>query len=426
MMFGSLTMGRPQAAPYFYSKANQNGSKDRYILSIMDKSRNSGYKKLVFHASKREAGLKAKELYDDYIKKNTPVPGEINKPTTVLDACKIFISRREAVRKEVCQTHSIEQVSARFRNHHLPFLGQMKLSDLSVEYVIAYKKNLDKKGLAGKTVQYCIDEAREFFEYCVEVGWMEHTPFDSTFKMAKPKPKKNRIPGNIDDYRKMLMKGWSNPVNHAVSMVCFFTGMRVSEIRALKKSDFETFYNHDESDDCVVIHIKHSLTNRNVEKTPKNGRERITVIPRWVYEFIKPVMILSKTDLCFSNTFGKKPISIDKNLYQFRNALASVTGMSADDVKASGIDFHSMRKMFNSMMTGTLSSDIRRGILGWTSENVALEHYFQVLPIHYQKILDAQQVLFNQESVEWFKNHDILDLSDEYKTSRKRTRRNGV
>ena len=426
MIFGSLTMGRPQAAPYFYSKANQNGSKDRYILSIMDKSRNSGYKKLVFHASKREAGLKAKELYDDYIKKNTPVPGEINKPTTVLDACKIFISRREAGRKEVCQTHSIEQVSARFRNHLLPFLGQMKLSDLSVEYVIAYKKNLDKKGLAGKTVQYCIDEAREFFEYCVEVGWMEHTPFDSTFKMAKPKPKKNRIPGNIDDYRKMLMKGWSNPVNHAVSMVCFFTGMRVSEIRALKKSDFETFYNHAESDDCVVIHIKHSLTNRNVEKTPKNGRERITVIPRWVYEFIKPVMILSKTDLCFSNTFGKKPISIDKNLYQFRNALASVTGMSADDVKASGIDFHSLRKMFNSMMTGTLSSDIRRGILGWTSENVALEHYFQVLPIHYQKILDAQEVLFDQESVEWFKNHDILDLSDEYKTSRKRTRRNGV
>ena len=196
MIFGSLTMGRPQAAPYFYSKANQNGSKDRYILSIMDKSRNSGYKKLVFHASKREAGLKAKELYDDYIKKNTPVPGEINKPTTVLDACKIFISRREAGRKEVCQTHSIEQVSARFRNHLLPFLGQMKLSDLSVEYVIAYKKNLDKKGLAGKTVQYCIDEAREFFEYCVEVGWMEHTPFDSTFKMAKPKPKKNRIPDN--------------------------------------------------------------------------------------------------------------------------------------------------------------------------------------------------------------------------------------
>ena len=304
----------------------------------------------------------------------------------------------------------------------MPFLGQVKLDELSVEYVVAYKQTLAKKGLAGKTVQYCIDEAKEFFGYCVEVGWLSHTPFDSTFKMAKPKPKKNRISGNIEDYRKMLLKGWSNPVNHAVAMVCFFTGMRVSEIRALKKQDFEPFYGHEECDDCVVLHIRRSLTEKNEEKSPKNGRERLTVIPRWVYEFISPVMMLSKSDLCFSNTYGKKPISIDKNLYQFRNALASVTGMTADEVKASGIDFHSLRKMFNSMMTGTLSSDIRRGILGWTSENVALEHYFQVLPIHYQKILDAQKVLFDEESVEWFKNHDILDLSDEYKTSRKKNK----
>lgn len=100
-------MGRPQVAPYFYSVANQNGSKDRYILSIRDRSRSSGYKKFVFHASKREAGLKAKELYDDYLKRNTPVPGEINKPVTVLEACNIFIARREAGRKEVCQSHSI-------------------------------------------------------------------------------------------------------------------------------------------------------------------------------------------------------------------------------------------------------------------------------------------------------------------------------
>lgn len=413
-------MGRPQSAPYFYSVANQNGSKDRYILSIRDRSRNSGYKKIVFHASKREAGLKAKDIYEDYLKKNTPVPGEINKPVTVYEACRIFIARREAGRKEVCQYHSIAQVSARFKNHLLPCLGSMKLSEMAVEQVHDYKRALTKKGLAGKTIQYCIDEAKEFFEYCVEVGWMEHTPFDSTFKMAKPKPKKNRISGNLEDYRKMLQKGWSNPINHAVSMVCFFTGMRVSEIRALKKQDFEPFYDHAESEDCVVLHIRHSLTEKNVEKTPKNGRERLTVIPRWVYEFISPVLMLSRTALCFSNTFGKKPISIDKNLYQFRKALGEVTGMTPDEVKDAGLDFHSMRKMFNSMMTGTLSSDIRRGILGWTSENVALEHYFQVLPIHYQKILDAQKVLFDEDSVEWFKTHDILDLSDEYKNSRKR------
>ena len=244
---------------------------------------------------------------------------------------------------------------------------------------------------------------------------MMRTPFDSTFKMARPKPKKNRIPGNLEDYRKMLQKGWHNPINHAVTMVCFFTGMRVSEIRALKKSDFVPYYGQTECEDCVILHIRHSLTNKGEEKSPKNGRERLTVLPRWVYEFITPVFMLSRTELCFSNTYGKKPVSIDKNLYQLRRELGEVTGMSVKEVQSSGIDFHSLRKMFNSMMTGTLSSDIRRGILGWTSENVALEHYFQVLPIHYQKILDAQKVLFESESVEWFKENNILELSQKYK-----------
>ena len=409
-------MANLNSGPYFYSKANQKGSKDRYILAIRDGSMKRGYKRIVFHASKREAGIKARELYEDYLKQNTPeeVVRRNEIPETVNAACALFISRRETGRRLTCQKHSIDQVTGRFRNHLLPFLGKRRLADLTVEDVTAYRVNLSDKGLADKTVQYCIDEAKEFFDYCVELGWIERTPFDSTFRMPKPKPKKNRIPGEIDAYRKMLMKGWKNPVNHAVSMVCFFTGMRVSEIRALKKQDFEPYYDHPDTEDCVVVYIRHSLTEKNEEKSPKNGRERLTVIPRWVYEFIEPVFCLSSSDLCFSNTHGKKPISIDKNLDHFRHELAVVTGSTEEQVRADGIDFHSLRKMFNSMMTGTLSSDIRRGILGWTSENVALEHYFQVLPIHYQKILDAQKVLFNAEAVEWFRKNNILDLSQEY------------
>lgn len=414
-------MPRKASGPYYYSSAHQKGTKGRYVLSIRDSSKKSGYKQIVFYSSKREAGLKAKELYDEYVKENTPItPKAKEVPVSVAAACNIFIKRRAVGRKGICQSHSIEQVTARFNNHLIPFMGNEKLKDLTVENVTEYKNVLKKKGLADKTIQYCIDEAKEFFAYCVELGWMSHTPFDSTFKMARPKPKRMRIPGNIEDYRKMLQKGWSNPVNHAVAMICFFTGMRVSEIRALKKEDFEEYYGHEETEDCVVLRIRRNLTNKNVEKRPKNDRERITVIPRWVYEFIKPVFMLSKSKLCFSNTQGRRPISIDKNLYHFRKELAEVTGSTLEEVKDAGIAFHSLRKVFNSMMTGTLSSDIRRGILGWTSENVALEHYFQVLPIHYQKILNAQKVLFDDDSIKWFMEHNILNLSIEYKTTKKK------
>ena len=417
-LYTGVFMANINSEPYYYSKSIQDGHKDRYVLAIRDASKKSGYKKIIFYSSRKDAGIKAKELYDNYVRSTLPAdsPKKREKPVTVRAACSIFMKRRAVGRKQTCQEHSIDQVTARFRNHLIPFLGEYRLSNIAVEEMTAYRNNLQKKGLSDKTIQYCIDEAKEFFSYCVELGWMERTPFDSTFKMPRPKPKKNRISGNIEDYRKMLMKGWKNPVNHAVSMVCFFTGMRVSEIRALKKDDFEPFYNQPESDDCVVIHIRHNLTNKNKEKSPKNGRERLAVIPRWVYEFILPVFSLSRTKLCFSNTAGKRPISIDKNLKNFRKELAEITGESEESIKEVGIDFHSLRKMFNSMMTGTLSSDIRRAVLGWTSENVALEHYFQILPVHYQKILNAQKVLFEEESVEWFKVSNILELSNEHRS----------
>lgn len=411
---------------YFLSKDKRKEVKDVYVLAIPDSSFSYGYKRIYFHApTKTAAGLKAKELFDEYQaskkKKNEPKKAH-SKPVYVKDACKIFITRRETGRKDTCQEHSITQVSSRFRNHLLPFLGKKKLADVSVEDIFAYKEYLVEKDLADKTINYIIDEAKEFFSYCVEVGWMSRTPFDSTFKMAKPKPKKHRVPGNLNDYRKMLQKGWSNPVNHSIALVCFFTGMRVSEIRALKKDDFELFYNHEESEDCVVIHIRHSLTNKNVEKSPKNGRTRLTVVPRWLYEFIAPVIEFSQTELAFSNTRGVKPVSIDKNLSNFRRELAAVTGMTSEEIRAAGIDFHSLRAMFNSVMTGVLASDIRRGILGWTSENIALEHYFTVLPIHYQKILDAQKSLLDEESIRWFRKNNILELSEaEYES---RSRRN--
>lgn len=89
-------MPRVSTEPYFFSKASQDGRNDRYILGIKDPSKRSGYKRIVFYASRREAGLIAKELYDDYVKKHErPETRKKNElPTTVAAACSIFSSQK--------------------------------------------------------------------------------------------------------------------------------------------------------------------------------------------------------------------------------------------------------------------------------------------------------------------------------------------
>lgn len=37
-------MARVNSEPYYYSKVNINGGKDRYVLAIRDSSKRSGYK----------------------------------------------------------------------------------------------------------------------------------------------------------------------------------------------------------------------------------------------------------------------------------------------------------------------------------------------------------------------------------------------
>ena len=66
-------MSNINSEPYYYSKSNQDGHKDRYVLAIRDESKKSGYKKIIFYSSRREAGVKAKELYDNYVRSNLPV-----------------------------------------------------------------------------------------------------------------------------------------------------------------------------------------------------------------------------------------------------------------------------------------------------------------------------------------------------------------
>ena len=404
---------------YFVNRAVRGNDRDRYIVNIRDESYSYGYKRIVIHAvNKTQANKIARKVYDDYM--TVKEEDGLKTPKTVGTACKVFIQRRAMGRRETCQNHSITQVTGRFRNYLIPFMGQKLLSNVTVEDAFAYKAFLVEKDFADKTIGYFISEAKEFFNYCVESGWMERTPFDSTFKMGRPKPKRIRVPGNLDDYQSMLKKPWKNPVQQAAAMLCFFTGMRVSEIRAIHKGDFRKYYGKKDIEDCVVVHIRRSLDDHNNEKAPKNGRERLTVIPRWVYEFIQPVMDLSLTELAFSNTQGQKPFSIDKNLDHFRAELGSVTGRTAEEVRLAGIDFHSMRAMFNSMMTGELSDDIRRSILGWTSENVGLQHYFKILPAHYQKILDAQKDLFSDEDAEWFMEQDIIVMSATYRNNNRK------
>lgn len=401
-------MSRPKTKDEFkFYRCRRGKLRDRYRVEFKDPYTKKNVFR-IFYSSKASASDLAKEIIAEYIS-NIHVSNE-DIPLTVEAALKIYIKRRESGRKESCQEHSILQVSARFKNHLLPALGKVMLRDLKVETVHHYKDELKAKGLADRTINYCISEFREFCTYCVEQRWLVRTPFDSTYKIPKSKPSKERIPDDITIFMKALTHHWDNPVNQAVALLGITTAMRISEIRALKKSDFEYFEGDNMSGPCYIISIKESLAKKNRRKAPKNEHTRKSVIPVWVYNFIKPVMDLSATDMAFSNTHGKSPISIDKNLYNLRKEVSKINGRTVEQLQDDGITFHSLRGVYNSRMTGVLPEDIRHYICGWISGDVSLAHYFKLQPVHYRIILEAldKSGIYTANDMEWFKTHNIL------------------
>lgn len=413
-------MGRPRSKDgyiyYLSPRANKDG---RYVYERYEFNTSGKRNKVrvVFYSHKNRASIVAADIHKKFLmelkskeKKRTAVIADV--PRLVNEGAEIFIARREEGRKGIAEEHSITQVSSRLRRYFIPFFEGMPFRKVSADAVFKYKQHVESTGLADRTKTYLLQEAKEFFAYAEELGWVKHTPFDSTVIIPKSTQRKHRMPIDIELLRKLATSPWDNPINRAVFILGLCTGCRISELRAMKKDAFEFIPADGDHEKCMLLHIVHSYTNKNREKTPKNGRVRKTVIPMYVYDFIKPIFDLSETQLAFSNTRGKAPISIDKNLKNLRKEISKITGLSFQDVLDMDIDFHSVRTTVNSRLTGTLNDDLRRSILGWSSENVGLDHYLQIIPIHYQKILDAlDEVIFSEKEQEYFKQNTILNIS---------------
>ena len=381
--------------------------------------------RMIFYSDKTHCWSDGQRIFDALMS-NEPISvetigkdGKMNKvtinnkerikmPKYVIEGIGIWIPRYEEGKKDKVQEHTLSQEIALYKNHICPFFKGAKLVDVTVETVRDFEKHLQRKGLSAKTVSNCLTSLKRFFAYAEEQEWIRHTPFDSTYILPDAKPARRRQPYDIAELRATFMRQWKNPVFQAACILIRMTAMRASEDRPIKKSDFEKYYGMPECEDCVIVHINESLTSKNKRKAPKNERTRMTVIPRWAYEFIEPIFELSMTDLAFSNTGGRVPISLDKMLDNFRYEYSAANGTSAERMLKEGKDVHSIRTTLNSLLTGHLNDGIRRAIFGWSSSDVGMDHYFQLLPVHYQQVLDALKTTFTDEEIEWYKSHSIL------------------
>ncbi|MDP2659375.1 MAG: tyrosine-type recombinase/integrase, partial [Dehalococcoidia bacterium] len=220
--------------------------------------------------NKREAEAKLAELVDQVNKGTYMAPGK----TTVSDFLgrwlKDYVWPNLAPRTAEGYEHIIRQ-------HLIPSLGQMVLTQLKPEHLQRYYavkleagRRDGKGGLSSKTVRHHHITLHTALETAVKWGLLMHNPADA---VSAPRVHSPELHVWNEDEVSRFLEAARETAYYEIFYLALFTGMRRSEILALRWQDVDLLFGQ--------VHVRRSLHHlrdgSSVFRPPKTAKGRRAV-----------------------------------------------------------------------------------------------------------------------------------------------------
>jgi len=281
--------------------------------------------------------------------------------------------------------HTVQSYEFFVKRHIKPALGQIPLTQLKPEHLqhlYADKLSTGRRdgngGLGNRSVRYIHITLHKALKSAVKLGMIARNPADA---VDVPKVKRHEMSVMSETDIHIFLEYAKSTPYYALFYTALFTGMRRSELLALRWSDVDLLLCQ-----ASVNRTLHQLHNRDIvfqqPKTDK-GRRLIALSPstasvlaeqRTQQENIKQSLglTLSDEDLVFSQYDGK-PLLPDSVTQAWRN-LARRTGLK-------GIRLHDARHTHASLMLKQgVHPKIVQERLGHASIQITLDTYSHVAP----------------------------------------------
>lgn len=318
--------------PIYKEKGSKDG-KQRYRVQINYKDIYGKHRQ----TSRITYGLQEAKTLEHLLTrelKSRPVEARI----TLNDLCEEYYDMHKHCAKE----STVEKESMWLRNHVLPDLGSLYISDLTIPILQKWKNNLESKEqckkskvpkkLSLKTKQNIYGALRSVLNFAVK---MEYVNNNALVKIGNFKDvesvKKEMLYYTADEFKRFAAVAREKAVETNVVMdwdyyvffaIAFFTGLRKGEIHALKWSDIEGEYL------TVSRSITQKLKGGDKETRPKTASSiRTLQIPIPLQNILAEHKLLRKDYKGFSDDFrvcgGEKPLrdtSIQKRNKQYAEA----------------------------------------------------------------------------------------------------------
>lgn len=276
------------------------------------------------------------------------------------------------------------------KNHLIPFLGDMKLTQINRDTIKSLRNHLYDQGYAGNTINQVLSALRSILEVAEEKSLIQSLP---KIQRAAINIKVKGIL-TIEEVRHLFSIDWWDYRGRVGNILAACTGLRLGELQALTIKDINLV------DKFIYVRRSYCKRSRSLNETTKTGRVRSIIIPRTVITDItklieiNPWPIKDTTFLFFSMKSPDKPMEQIPFLRSLYQAMKDI-GIDEESRRRRNITFHSWRHWFNSLLVNAkIPLQKVQSLTGHTTIEMS-QHYY-----HLDDMEDVQQI---QESI--FPNH---------------------
>jgi integrase len=252
----------------------------------------------------------------------------------------------------------------------LPFFNNIKLIDLRPHHIKRFRAKLIDEGYSNSVINLSCTCLKIIVSYAMADRLVLSDPFISVPTMYVNARTKDAF--TIKELTRVFSDKWESNDRLLFSLIAAVTGMRISEIYAIRR---ETVFKN-------YIDVKDQIVDKKLSPV-KDGERRKVRICNTLYRLI---------DECLRRN-GEYAFTEAQDTY--RQAFYNHLGMNTEERKRNKVTFHSMRRFLDTYLLAHNMSEIKvKSILGHSSGKGSMsERYANFRPEHFDDFAVIQEEL---------------------------------
>jgi integrase len=284
--------------------------------------------------------------------------------------------------------------------HLREYFGQYRLDEISADCIEKWQKGKVKERLKGTTINLSLRTLRMILDEAVKKGILKTNPTIRVKKVKTEDVKRSIL--TLSEVKRLFGASWDTVwedwTAYKVNLIAACTGMRISELRGLKK---DVIFSDS-------IFVKGQYTRHGYVDHTKTKHARNVPIAPVIRQELEELIQRNGAGYVCSDNDGVTPIAPEKIERQLYKALEKI-GIGDKERRERNLTFHAWRHFFNTLLRMSDIADSKvQSVTGHLTLKMT-EHYTHFDTRQFAEVRNVQAELLT-DTVAWHTAEDTVQL----------------